>query len=78
MGTERFVLAIEDRESPLWRRLADHMRAQLADLRERNDAPQLDQIKTAVIRGQISQLKALLALGDPPRKATVGDGGPED
>lgn len=77
MNTEQCRLTIEDRESPLWRRLAGHMRAELAALREQNDAPQLDAIKTATIRGRIAQLKALLALGDPPRPALAGDEGPE-
>jgi hypothetical protein len=77
INTERCVLSFEDRESPLWRRLAAHMRAELADLRERNDAPQLDPTKTAAIRGQIAQLKSLLALGEP-RKAPEGVDGPEE
>jgi hypothetical protein len=65
---DKRILTIEDRESPLWRRLADHMRAELARLRETNDAHQLGEVKTAAIRGQITQLKALLALADPDPK----------
>ena len=77
MNTEQLLLSYEERESPLWRRLSDHMRAALDSLREQNDYPQLDAVKTAAIRGQIRQLKLLLALGDPP-KAPGGDAGPED
>lgn len=74
IDSEPFLTRYE-RESPLWRRLAEHMRAELERQRIRNDGIRLDEVQTAVIRGHIAQLKSLLALGDEPQ--ALGDvGGP--
>ena len=66
MTRERWKLAAHERTNPLWIRLEQHMRDQLADLRQMNDAPMTPE-RTADLRGRIAQLKELLALADPPR-----------
>jgi hypothetical protein len=60
-----FALSREDLGSVTWRRLQEHMEAQLAKLRRRNDKPDLDAVATAHVRGQIKATLDLLALGTP-------------
>ena len=53
-----------DLASETWKAIAARATARLADLRARNDSA-LDEVKTAHLRGRISELKELLALGTP-------------
>jgi hypothetical protein len=53
-----------DLASETWKAIAARTTARLADLRSRNDSA-LDEVKTAHLRGRISELKELLALGTP-------------
>lgn len=59
-------------QSPLWAKLQEHMEQQLADLRRRNDQD-LDEIKTAKLRGRLLQIREFLLLASPP-----GDPEPDD
>lgn len=60
--------------SHTWRFLAQHAEKQLATLREKNDSPSLDALRTAELRGRIAAWKELLALGTtaPAHTADVG------
>lgn len=59
-----FRLDPRDLQSPVWGKLRRHMEAQLEKLRRDNDTDH-DPVKTAKLRGRISALKNLLALGNP-------------
>lgn len=59
-----FALTSMERQSAQWKRLLEHMRAELDALRKKNDNP-LDPIVTADVRGQIRQLKQLIGLDTP-------------
>ena len=50
-----------ERESHLWQSIKGHLQERLEVLRSRNDKPQ-DEIDTALIRGQIKEIKNLLVL----------------
>lgn len=67
MTDQPFTLTEGEKSSPLWVRLKAHLETKLRDARGKNDGPQSEQ-DTAMIRGQIRTLKALLALDDesPP------------
>lgn len=60
--TEKFALSFQDRTSPTWIRLKDHLERELAIQRQKNDAFSLNADVTASIRGRIAQIKDLLAL----------------
>ena len=63
-----------DFQTGTWKRLVKHLEDRLKDLRLQNDSTQLDERKTAVIRGRINEVKELLTL------STTGpatDGGPD-
>ena len=49
--------------SPLWAKLKAHYENELAVLRERNDGD-LDEIKTAKLRGRLLQIKEFLLLSE--------------
>lgn len=59
-----FALSREDIGSVTWRRLQEHMAAQLVKLRRRNDTD-LDPTATAKLRGEIKTYTHLLALANP-------------
>ena len=59
------MLRREDFLSPTWTRLTQTLEDRLKELRELNDAPSFGPEKTALIRGQISELKRILSLADP-------------
>ena len=50
-----------ERESHLWQSIKGHLQERLEVLRSKNDKPQ-DEIDTALIRGQIKEIKNLLVL----------------
>lgn len=60
---EPFELTTGEKLSPIWARLKAHFEAELQVLRARNDNPKLTEAETAALRGNISRLKAILALG---------------
>ena len=55
-------LVIDDFRSHTWSRLTKFLEERLPELREFNDSSANDPTKTALIRGQISEVKRLLAL----------------
>jgi hypothetical protein len=59
------TLLPEDFQSKTWKRLTEMLEQRLEDLRESNDVPSYGPEKTALIRGQISMVKEILALGEP-------------
>ena len=59
------MLRREDFLSPAWKRLTQTLENRLKELRELNDSPSFGPEKTALIRGQISELKRILSLADP-------------
>lgn len=60
-----FILTDGERHHPLWLKLEAHLQARVAILRAKNDGP-LDALQTATIRGQITEVKALLSYGAAP------------
>jgi len=52
----------EDFHSPTWRRLTQELEERLQYLRELNDSSGSSPEKTALTRGQISEVKRLIAL----------------
>ena len=61
-----FTLTQEERQSRLFLMLADHWKKRLETYRTQNDGDK-DEIATANLRGRIAELKAAIALGEPPR-----------
>lgn len=61
-----------DFTSSTWRALVQHARQQIDTLREKNDSPSMDAIRTAELRGRIAAWKELLAL-DTPAPAQLAD-----
>lgn len=53
----------QDKLSPLWRDLRAHLSTRLETLRAQNDGD-LNPVDTAKKRGQITEIKALLAIGE--------------
>lgn len=66
-----FALTQEERSSHLWRKLESHFTDRLATCRALNDQSSLAEIQTARLRGEIKNLKDLLALStrDPTMEA---------
>lgn len=58
MSATPFRLSEVERNSPLWRRLSEHMKERVAAKRRANDAPQSNE-DTALLRGRIAELKYL-------------------
>lgn len=58
---EIFFLTPGERQSALWRKLLPYLKEKLDIARGKNDGPH-DATATATLRGQISTLKALIAL----------------
>lgn len=65
---EKRLLDLNDRNSPTWRKLRDHLQDRLQSLRARNDSD-LDPIQTAKLRGEIKAIRNTLALGEIPAPA---------
>lgn len=62
---EDFHLTDGERNSQIWARLNKHFEKQLETLRAKNDGP-LSHDDTLALRGQIRNLRAVIALGDEP------------
>lgn len=60
------VLTDGDLVSPTWRKLESYLERRLSEMRRMNDGEFNDPLATAVLRGQIKELKHLLALREPP------------
>lgn len=60
-----FQLVAEDRVSRTWSRIEQHLTDRMQQLRQDNDRA-LDETETAALRGKISEVKRLIALGDAP------------
>ena len=65
--TEDFTLTAIERTHPVWAKAERYLQHHLERARERNDNP-LPPDETALVRGEIKALKALLRLGQekPP------------
>lgn len=63
-----------DPTSLTWRALEQHAQAQVVTLREKNDSPNLDALRTAELRGRIAAWKELLALAKPAPAPTADVG----
>lgn len=68
-----FILTQEEKESRLWKRLAEYLEQRLTHARLQNDALQLENT-TAMLRGRIAELRGLIGLStklpavdEPPR-----------
>jgi hypothetical protein len=60
---EPFEMTTSEKSHPLWLRLKGHFEDQLRALRLKNDRPQTEP-ETAMLRGHIKCLRAVLALGE--------------
>lgn len=67
-----FKLDDTERHSSLWRKLAEYYQQRLALLRAKNDGD-LDEARTARIRGQIAEVKQFLDLAEPGPTTGAGD-----
>lgn len=63
-----------DITSPTWRAIEQAAQERITSLREKNDNPSIDEIRTADLRGRISAWKAVLALAKAPEEP-ADDGG---
>lgn len=71
--TKEFRLDLADRQSRTWSRLRQYLQERQTSLRRRNDDPNLDPVKTALLRGELHGIASLLALETPPDPALVAD-----
>lgn len=62
MNEEDFQLSNEERHSPVWARLREHLEQRLQSLRQRNDTD-LTLEQTAKLRGRIADTQYVLSLG---------------
>lgn len=62
-------------DSLAWQALVQYLQAAIQDRREALDNPDLDIVKTAVVRGEIRALKELLALPDTVTQVAQSDPG---
>lgn len=66
------LLDQNDRQSITWRKLNKHLEERLQALRARNDT-ELDPTATAKLRGEISAVKNILALGEKAPDGVVDE-----
>ena len=59
-------------QSAVWLKLRDHLNETLLSLRAQNDGD-LDEIATARLRGRISAIKVILALGEDHERVQAED-----
>ena len=62
MTTEPLLLPHE-LESSVWKKLKEHLDAELIERRTYNDGESLDAVATAMIRGEIKHIKRMLRIG---------------
>ena len=65
-----FQLSEHDKQSPQWVNLLHHLEDRLSDLRKKNDNPGNTETETAQLRGQIAEVKRLIALCDTYQEVT--------
>jgi hypothetical protein len=63
------TLLLSEQQSALWQKILRHLEGRLVYLRSLNDG-ELSQTDTARLRGQIRELKNLIALGEGPNQST--------
>lgn len=59
----KFFLTDGEKISTVWAKLEDHLKDRLEKARLKNDNPKLSELDTAMIRGEIHELKYLISLG---------------
>lgn len=64
---------ITDFTTPTWRQITEWAQLQLTRARERNDAAGLNEIDTALLRGEIRCLKKILDLPQAAARGVVVD-----
>ena len=64
-------LTKDERTSPVWASVKGHLERMLAKRRIENDNPKLTPVETAMLRGQIQTLRAMIALGAEPPVMTA-------
>jgi len=64
-----------DLTSPTWRSIEQLAQDRITTLREKNDSPSMDALRTAELRGRIATWKELLALANPAPAPVVDAGG---
>jgi hypothetical protein len=69
---KEFRLSAGERRMSAWTNLEKHLHARLASLRAQNDND-LDETKTAKLRGRIAEVINLLALGASPDPTEAAD-----
>ena len=67
---ERLKINQIEASTPLWFSMRAHYESRLSNLRAQNDNPANDPAKTAFIRGQIAEVKALLTIDKPDKGQT--------
>lgn len=72
----RFEMAPHERLDPFGLRLKAYFEEELQRLRQKNDAPNLTEVQTAILRGHIQFLKGFIALWDPPPPKVATDARP--
>ncbi len=65
------VLSDVDRASAGMQKLRAHLLDQLENARIRNESPSADPVKTAMLRGEIRQIRYVLSLIDDPLLISV-------
>ena len=66
------VLLPHELESSVWKKLKASLEVELADRREYNDGQSLNEVQTALIRGEIKHIKRMLKLGTPKQDKQAG------
>mgnify|MGYP001574846979 FL=1 len=69
--TQAPLLTEIEKHSAVWQKIMKHLEERLSSLRARNDND-LDERRTARLRGRLAEIKHLLAL-DQPRPQTDAD-----
>lgn len=62
------ILLPHELESGAWQKIKAHLETELAERRAYNDGESLTERETAVVRGQIKEIKRLLKMGDQPKE----------
>lgn len=73
---EDSFLTREERASPIWASVRNHLQRMLEEKRTANDNPKLTDVETATLRGHIQMLKAFIALGNEPPQSVAPDARP--
>lgn len=70
------LLTPTERDSPVWRKIKAHAEQRLESARKANDT-NLDERKTAKLRGRIAELKHLATLDQPAPQTEANDAFPD-